>query len=1121
MERSMENNYASLLIKIDEFIRKYYFNKLIRGLIYVSGIAVLFFTFLALVEYYAHMSVLVRTVFFFAYLAVNLFLLVRLIIIPLFNIYKLGKVISYEQASIIIGNHFRDIKDKLINTLQLNQQLKINTNEAALIEASINQRIKELRPVPFKAAVDLSENKQYAKFAIIPLLLFSAIYLINPRMIQDGSKRMLAYNAHFEREAPFTFDIRNESLKVPSNEDFVLDVEIKGQEFPAEVYIEIGSSRFKLNKEQKNLHSYTFRNLLNDVEFRLFADGFYSKLYIIDVLPNPELTNFTVSLEYPKYTGKKNELIKNSGDLIIPEGTTVKWNFDTQNADKAEIQFADTLLGLDKTSKGLFSIERRFFANNEYKVNLSNTHLSNKSFVNYTIQVVNDQYPEIEVDEKSDSTAANNRFFSGIIRDDYGFRNLSFIYTIVRDGKEVKKQASDIPINKSFMQSRFFHAFNPREIETMPGDEITYYFEVFDNDQINGSKASRSQKKIIKVPTKDELIAKKEENNEQVKSNMKQSVMEAQKLQSELDELNKRLLEKKDINWQDKKKLQDLIEKQKKLQKDIEQIKQQNKKSNERFEEVKPQNESLIEKQRELERLIDQLMNEEMKQKLEEMQKMMDQLDKNKLRDIIEDMKKDSRDMEKELDRSLELFKQLEVEQKLEQAIEKLDELAEKQEKLSEESKEKGADSKDLKDKQDQLNKEFDKLKEDLKDLKEKNDALENPMNMEDMSGDQKEISDDMQKSSDDLQQGKPGKASKSQKSASDKMKDMNQKMKDMQQAMEQDSMEEDIAAMRQLLENLVQLSFEQEDVMKQFQRTQANNPYYIELTKRQKKIKDDAKMVEDSLFALSKRVVQIESFVNKEMAAVNMNMAKAIAHLAERQTPQAASRQQFVMTAINNLALLLSEVNEQMMQQMAAQMQQQKEGQGSCNKPGSNKKPGKSGMSMATMRQLQQQINDQMKKMQEGMQQMKNGQKPGKEMSEGLARMAAQQEALRNELQKMINEMNKDGKNGNSGNLQKLADQMDKNTTDIVNKNLTSETLRRQQEIMTRLLEAERAERERELDEKRESNENKVDIRRNLQDFPEYNRQMQREAELLKTLPPALKPYYKNLVKEYFNSFE
>jgi len=349
----------------------------------------------------------------------------------------------------------------------------------------------------------------------------------------------------------------------------------------------------------------------------------------------------------------------------------------------------------------------------------------------------------------------------------------------------------------------------------------------------------------------------------------------------------------------------------------------------------------------------------------------------------------------------------------------------------------------------------------------------------------------------------------------------MNEKMKSMQSAMEQDSQEEDIKAMRQLLENLVQLSFDQEDVMKQFQRTQPNNPHYIELTKRQKKIKDDAKMVEDSLFALSKRVVEIESFVNKEMAAVNMNMAKAVAHLAERQTPQAAARQQYVMTALNNLALLLSEVNEQMMQQMAAQ-QQQKPGDGSCKKPGSSKKPGKSGMSMATMRQLQQQINEQMKKMQEGMQKMKDGQgKPGKEMSEGLARMAAQQEALRNEMQKMINEMNKDGKSGNTGNMQKIADQMDKTATDIVNKNLTSETLRRQQEIMTRLLEAEKAERERELDDKRESNENKNDFKRNLQDFPEYNKQMQREAELLKTLPPALKPYYKNLVKEYFNTFD
>jgi hypothetical protein len=139
--------------------------------------------------------------------------------------------------------------------------------------------------------------------------------------------------------------------------------------------------------------------------------------------------------------------------------------------------------------------------------------------------------------------------------------------------------------------------------------------------------------------------------------------------------------------------------------------------------------------------------------------------------------------------------------------------------------------------------------------------------------------------------------------------------------------------------------------------------------------------------------------------------------------------------------------------------------------------------------------------------------------MSEGLAKLAAQQEALRRELQKAADKMGKDGKQGNGG-LSKLAEDMEKTENDLVNKMISQETLRRQQEILTRLLEAEKAERERELDEKRESQEPKNEIFRNQNQFLEYNTLKQKEAELLQTIPPSLNQFYKNKVNEYFNNF-
>jgi len=91
-----------------------------------------------------------------------------------------------------------------------------------------------------------------------------------------------------------------------------------------------------------------------------------------------------------------------------------------------------------------------------------------------------------------------------------------------------------------------------------------------------------------------------------------------------------------------------------------------------------------------------------------------------------------------------------------------------------------------------------------------------------------------------------------------------------------------------------------------------------VGLVKNQKKLVDDAKIIEDSLFALSKRVVQIQHTVNKEIASIKNNMASATNHLEERIINKATSDQQFSMTSANNLALILSEMLNQMQKNLA-----------------------------------------------------------------------------------------------------------------------------------------------------------------------------------------------------------
>ena len=230
---------------------------------------------------------------------------------------------------------------------------------------------------------------------------------------------------------------------------------------------------------------------------------------------------------------------------------------------------------------------------------------------------------------------------------------------------------------------------------------------------------------------------------------------------------------------------------------------------------------------------------------------------KEKTQDALEKMKLDAKDMEKELDRTLEAFKKMELEQKLDDAIKNLDKLAEEQKKLAEKTENKQGDHADLKKQQEELNKKFDDLKKDIDDMEKKNAELEDPMKMPDTQKQEEEIKKDMEESGEQLDQKQNKKASKSQKSAAQKMEEMSQKMQQAKAEEEQEG--EDEQALRQILENLLAVSFAEEELMNKIKVVDRANPQYLKLIQQQKKIKDDAKMIEDSLFALSKRQPKIE----------------------------------------------------------------------------------------------------------------------------------------------------------------------------------------------------------------------------------------------------------------------
>ncbi|HRH10619.1 MAG TPA: DUF4175 domain-containing protein [Bacteroidia bacterium] len=1151
------NGTENILIeKLDEFVRKYYKNQLLKGIIYSGGILISAFLSVVLIEYFGEFNSSVRALLFFSFLASALFVLIKFIAIPLLKLNKIGSVITYDQAASIIGSHFGNVQDKLLNVLQLQNKQSL-TGSDDLLMAGINQKINELKPVPFTTAIDLSENKKYLKY-LLPLLFVSiSIFIIWPQIITKSTTRLVNYSTYYEKEMPFQFKILNNDLQALQTQDYKLQVEVNGMQLPSELFININGIEYKLEKENNINFSYTFRNPQNNTPFHLSASGFDSKEYELKVLAKPTLLQFNLQLIYPSYLGKTNERLNNSGDLQIPQGTKVVWTFNTKNTDHLFLRFNDSLVGTPRSAEDQFTYSRRFMQSGNYSIKAVNEIVKNfADSVNYGISVIPDQFPNIDVSEKKDSMDARNVYFSGQIKDDYGFTRLNFHYKVFSTdslGKSTESNGS-VPIHVDMKQisQPYFYFLNASQYKLGPGDKIEYYFEVFDNDGVNGAKSSKTQLMVYKAPTKDEINENTSKNNSEIKEDLEESIKKAKQLQKDVAEMAKKINDKKQLGYEEKKKIEDLIKKQNELKNKVDEIKQENLQNNQQQNQFSQTDENIIEKQKQLEQLFENVMTPEMKKLFDELNKMMERMDRNEIQQKLEEMKLSNKDIEKELDRNLEAFKQLELEQKMQNAIEKLDELKNKQNELAKETEQKSQDkkenkseekSKELEKKQEELNKKFDELKEEMKDIEKKNGELEQPMALPKNEEKKNEISKEMEKSSESLSKNQKENASKSQKKAAEKMDEMQQGMQEAMEQQEQEQQEENAEALRQILENLLNLSFAQEELVKELPKTRIDNPLYVKIPQTQNKLKDDSKIIEDSLLALSKRAPQISSIVNREISAINMNMDKTVRSLADRNTSEAGMRMQSTMTSVNNLALLLNEALDQMKEQMKSQPKPGMPGKGKCKKPGSGSGKSPSNKpSIPNMRQLQQQLNEQLKQLKDAMDKGqkpgnkpgekpgdKPGQKPGQGKmgqngmpngmmpgnSEQLAKMAAQQEAIRRQIADLMSKMKNKG--GNPGG--EMMDMMEQTEKDIVNRQISNETMKRQQDILTKLLESEKAEREREQDEQRKSNEAKNENLSNPAQFLEYKRMKEKELELLNTVPPGLTPFYKEKVNNYFNS--
>lgn len=1093
----MKDSFQILLNKLDAFIKKYYVNKILKGLILTLSVYIAWYLIIVVAEYFGRFSSQFRTVLFLITAIVFLIIFSRMILLPVLNLFRIGKTINYKKASRIIGDHFPEIADKLQNTLELKEIADSDYEFSDVVIASINQRTENLSPIPFVSAINLRKNLKYFKYLLPISLLMVIFFVIWPNIMTEATERIINFDKQYVPPAPFAIEVINDTMQVKKGKEFTLRASAKGEFSPDQLMINYAGNSYYMEKESNGIFIYKFKSLNNDIKFDLSALDVKSKEYKIQVLPAPIIIDFNVIVKAPAYTRIEEKEYKNSGDLSVPVGSEVLWSFNTSSLQSLSVIF-DTIAIKAVKNNNSFSVKRRILKSGMYSINVKNEHFSENTGVNYQLNVITDFYPSVRVKNIIDSTQLTIVFFNGFIDDDYGFSGLTF--NCIPGEKSDTLIKINVPFSRAVTSQDFYFAFDFSKLD-VKGRNISYYFEVADNDGVNGAKRSRTQIMEFIVPTADDLQRMTDKTNKDTENKIEEAKDVSSQLRKDIEQMQKKLLTEQMTSFERNQMMQQMLDNQSKLENLMSEIKKEQN-SMQQFKEQFSKNEELLKKQQEINDLMETIMDAEMQKLMDELKKLMDEFNKEEFFKLAEDIKFNSDEMEKQMDNTLELLKKTEVEERLKNTANKLDELSKEHEKLSEQTKNKELSNEELIKKQQEQEKEFDAIKEEHKETLDKNSELKKPMDLDDYKEEMDEISDTFEQSEQEMKEGKSSKASKSQKQNSDKMKEMSEQMSMDMEAESMEALEENMEDIRQVLENLVTFSFDQEDILIEQKGLSPRDPRYKEYIVKQKNASDNFKIIRDSLNAMAGRIPELGPLVDKEITNVHKNLEVIMREIGDNRRYLVESSQQLVMTSANNLALLLMELLEQMQQQMAMQMS----GEGqckNCSKPGKGK-PGQ-------MRDLQKGMKEQMQSMIDMMKD--GGKKPGGKQSEQMAKMLMQQEIM----QQMLNDMMNSGISPESAKiLNEINRMMDQSLSDIINGNITPTTLNRQEQILTRLLQAENSEREREIDNKRKSNEAKDYKLSNPDKAFKAKEKEIRFNELLQMSNLKLNSFYNNRYKEY-----
>lgn len=792
----------------------------------------------------------------------------------------------------------------------------------------------------------------------------------------------------------------------------------------------------------------------------------------------PVIQNFTITINPPAFSRMPSQTLnENQGNIFCIEQSNILINLKSdRDLSSAGILLDSGFIKFD-TEKNKATGSFKAVKDGKYRFFLKDTAgIENHDNVYYNIKVILNRAPLVYIIEPEPEIEIAKNLLVNIrtrITDDFGFSSLKLHYRKSNQNRaaSVTYNSLEIPFeNKVALSVEVPYLWNISSLAPKPGDIIEYYIEAIDNAGLSG----KSDLRIIKYKYLYEIFNKSNQDIKDIEATLRAIYDDSKDLQKEIEELRKELNYTEELGINTPRMRQELQEKIENLQKNLESA---NTKISQTIEDLYKNNlisENTLQEYMKLQEQFNKLNTPEFIDMLKKLQEALQKNNTEQLKEELRSFQFDEEAFRKQLEQVMQLMKMIENLQKLGELTKKLDDIAKEQKNLKQQTEKADVNNEELMNKlankQKDLKDALEKFKEDLKKLAEEIRKYDNEYNPEELQNLLKKLNEKntvgkMEKSGKDLRKGDKEDSEELQDQIIDDLDELNNQM---QEAFEnsmstKEKTEKQINKLKQIKKSLEELSEKQENLKEDTQDLEESDEQgFEENFKDQKHLQRGLAKNIDDLMNLSKEGMQISPQLGSELGKAYNNMDKAGENLKQGNKAKAQSAQQGAKESIDKAVQMLSD--------MISQMQQQnQEGKGSSRL---SQLMQKLGQMIKFQEGVSGEISKLGKKGKEGVD-GKEGTNYTQEQLDKIDKLKLHYEQIKKSLEELNDEFKKEEiRTGQKplGDLEQIKKDVEDVIKDLSENNITEETAKKENKILSRLLDFQLSQREKDFEQKRES---------------------------------------------------